>query len=54
MSEGNKGTYIGSGEEQLVRPMQGVRTTFLRPDTDYSVSNRAVVEMQKKEKKLMV
>jgi len=44
ISEENKGTYIG-GRGQLVRPMRGVRTTFPKPDTDYSVSNRAVVDM---------
>jgi hypothetical protein len=31
-----------------VRPMWGVRTTFPRPDPDYSISNRAVVDMQGK------
>jgi len=50
MSEENEGTYIG-GRVQLVRPLRGVRITFPRPDTDYSVSNRAVDDVQGGRKK---
>jgi len=43
-----EGDVGGGGGGQLVRPVRGVRITFRRPDIDYSLSNRAVVDVRKK------